>query len=221
MEKRTRESPMRPSCSAVLIVDVQEAFTRRGEGTFAKPGKRWTPERLDLYFDALERRALPNAVRLVSAFRAAGEEVVYTVIESLTPDGRDRSLDHKLSDVHIPRGSKGGRVRPEIAPAERDVVLPKTSSGVFNSTAVDYVLRNLGVEDLAILGLFTDQCVESAVRDASDRGYYVTLVADACVGRSPEEHAHTIEAMRGYARIRNTDELIGELKTFTSVQAAG
>ena len=36
-------------------MDVQEAFTRRGEGTFAKPGKRWTPERLDLYFDALER----------------------------------------------------------------------------------------------------------------------------------------------------------------------
>jgi hypothetical protein len=41
------------------------------------------------------------------------------------------------------------------------------------------------------------------------------------VGRSPEEHAHTIEAMRGYARIRDTDELIEELKAFTPARAAG
>jgi nicotinamidase-related amidase len=61
----------------------------------------------------------------------------------------------------------------------------------------------------------------SAVRDAFDRGYYVTLVADACVGRSPEQHAHTIAAMRGYARIRDTDEVIGELKAFSPLAAAG
>jgi nicotinamidase-related amidase len=67
------------------------------------------------------------------AARAARIEVLYTLIESLTKDGRDRSLDHKLSDIHIPKGHPDARVIDDIAPVEDEIVLPKTSSGVFNS----------------------------------------------------------------------------------------
>ena len=51
----------------------------------------------------------------------------------------------------------------EVAPEEDDIVLPKTSSGVFNSTNIDYVLRNLGVRALIVSGCVTDQCVDMAV----------------------------------------------------------
>ena len=37
------------------------------------------------------------------------------------------------------------------------------------------MLRNLGVEQLVVVGQLTDQCVESAVRDAADLGYFVTV----------------------------------------------
>ena len=68
----------------------------------------------------------------------------------------------------------------EIAPADDEMIFRKTSSSVFISTNIDYVLRNLGMRSLIVTGIMTDQCVESAVRDACDLGYLVTLVTDAC-----------------------------------------
>ena len=63
-----------------------------------------------------------------------------------------------------------------IKPGSDDIVLPKTSSNVFSSTNVDYILRSLEKRYLILAGCVTDQCVESAVREACDRHYYVTLV---------------------------------------------
>ena len=68
------------------------------------------------------------------------------VIESLTADGRDRSLDYKISGFHVPRGSWDARVLDAIAPTADEIVLPKTSSSAFVSTTLDTVLRNLGVK---------------------------------------------------------------------------
>ena len=90
-------------------------------------------------------------------------------------------------------------------------MLPKTSSSVFVSTHIDYVLRNLGVRQLVICGLVTDQCVESAVRDACDLGYLVTQVSDACLTYSQERHDHSLKTIQGYCRHVTTDELISEL----------
>ena len=90
-------------------------------------------------------------------------------------------------------------------------MLPKTSSSVFISTNIDYVLRNLGVRQLVIAGLLTEQCVESAVRDACDLGYLVTLVTDACATYSQERHDATLRAIKGYCRQRTTDQLLAEL----------
>ena len=149
--------------------------------------------------------------RLQAACRAAGIEVMYTVIESLTRDGRDRSLDYKITGFHVPKGSWDAQVLDAIAPADDEIVLPKTSSSVFISTNIDYVLRNLGVRQLVIAGLLTDQCVESAVRDACDLGYLVTLVTDACATYSQERHEGTLRAIKGYCRQRTTDQLLAEL----------
>ena len=51
-----------------------------------------------------------------------------------------------------------------IAPEGDEIVLPKTSSSVFLSTSLDYLLRNLGVRQLLVAGCVTDQCVEHAIR---------------------------------------------------------
>jgi nicotinamidase-related amidase len=209
---KDRSSPLEAGSSGLLVIDLQEAFVRRGRGMFADPDpKRWPPAKLEAYFAAVEGRVLPNARRLARAFRAARQEVLFTVIQSLTKDGRDRSLDHKLSHFHIPKGDPGGRVPPELEPGEDEIVLPKSASGVFNATNMEYLLRNLGIGDLVLCGVFTDQCVESAVRDAADRGFYVTLVGDACAGTTPEAHANSLAAMAAYGRVRTTDEILGEL----------
>ena len=148
---------------------------------------------------------------LQRAFRAAGIEVLYTTIESLTKDGRDRSLDYKITGYNVPKGSWDGKVIDEIAPGDDEIVFPKSSSSVFVSTHIDYVLRNLGVRQLAISGLVTDQCVESAVRDACDLGYLVTLVTDACATYSQDRHDHAVEEIKGYCRRVTAAELVAEI----------
>jgi ureidoacrylate peracid hydrolase len=152
---------------------------------------------------------------LQSACRRAGIEIVYSVIENMTRDGRDRSLDYKISGIDVPRGSWEAQIVDEIAPGEDEMVFHKTSSNVFISTNIDYVLRNLGVRSLIVAGIMTDQCVESAVRDACDLGYLVTLVTDACTTDSAERHHQSLLGIRGYCRQRTTEELVAEIKTLT------
>jgi len=76
------------------------------------------------------------------------------------------------------------------------------------------VLRNLGIEFLVIYGIVTDQCVESAIRDAADRGFLVTQIEDCCAADTPENHAGSIESMRGhYCRTRTADQMIAEISS--------
>ena len=191
--------------AALLVVDLQRGFCDRAVSD------ELGFESSDHFWYRVDDMVLPNAQRLIGAARAAGVEVIYTVIEALTADGRDRSLDHKRSDFLIPKGSAGGEVMPQIAPRGDEMVLPKTASGIFNATNVDYILHNLGVERLCIFGVYSHQCVESAVRDASDRGYLVTLVADACAAKTEAQEATTAEGMKAYGRVVTTESLLKEL----------
>ena len=155
---------------------------------------------------------IPNMQALQAACRASQVEVLYTTIESLTLDGRDRSLDYKITGFNVPKGSWDGKVIDQLAPVGDEMIFPKSSSSVFISTHIDYVLRNLGVRQLVISGLVTDQCVESAIRDACDLGYLVTQVTDACLTYSQERHDNSISAIKGYCRQLTTKALIAELE---------
>jgi nicotinamidase-related amidase len=100
-----------------------------------------------------------------------------------------------------------------LKPLENEIVLPKTASGVFNSTAVDQILRNLGIENLVVTGVVTNNCVENAVRDACDRGYAVILVEDGCAAVTEELHLAALRAMRDhFAKVKSTAEVLGMLK---------
>ena len=207
----TREIPLDPKASALLFIDVQNFSVRRDGGEFKDVSDSEIAGKYAYYFERLRSLAIPNMQRLQNAFRDAGIEVLYTTIESLTKDGRDRSLDYKITGFHVPKGSFDGKVIDEIAPAEDEIVLPKTSSSVFVSTHIDYLLRNLGVKQLVVCGLVTDQCVESAVRDACDIGYLVTLVPDACATYSDQRHDDSLRAIKGYCRQVATEALIAEI----------
>ena len=207
----TRNLPLDPAASALLFVDVQNFCARRDGGEFEDVPPDEFERKYGWFFDKFECETLPNMQKLQAAFRKANIEVMYTTIESLTKDGRDRSLDYKITGFNVAKGSWDGKVLDAIAPGDDEIVLPKTSSSVFVSTHIDYVLRNLGVRQLVICGLVTDQCVESAVRDACDLGYLVTQVSDACLTYSQERHDHSLKTIQGYCRHVTTDELISEL----------
>jgi ureidoacrylate peracid hydrolase len=209
--KLSREVPIDPAHAALLFVDVQNYTAREDGGEHASLPHPEREARYGWFFRTMRETTLPNMQRLQAACRRARIEVMYTVIESLTRDGRDLSLDYKISALFVPRGSWDAKVVDSIAPAEDEIVLPKTSSSVFISTNIDYVLRNLGVKSLIIAGILTDQCVDSAVRDACDLGYLVTVPTDACATLSQERHDWSLRNNRGYCRQVTTEVLVAEI----------
>ena len=214
-ESLSREVEIDPQHAALLFVDVQNYTVRPSGGSYKTLSEREMEERFGYFFATMRDTTIPNLQRLQAACRRGSIEVLYTVIESLTGDGRDRSLDYKISGIHVPKGSWDARVLDEIAPAEDEIVIPKTSSSAFISTNIDYVLRNLGVRSLIVAGLLTDQCIDSAVRDACDLGYLVTVATDACATHSRERHEWSLRNNRGYARQRSTTEIVAEIERLT------
>jgi len=193
----TRDRPIIKGRAALLIIDVQN-------GTCGPKEAEARPE----FYMATALRVIPNIAALLQNFREAGLEVIYTVIENLTVDGRDRSLDYKLSNMGFPKGSHEAQVVPELEPLPDEIVLPKTSSSVFNSTNLDYLLRNMGIEDVFVTGYMTDQCIDHAVKDGADRGYYMTCVHDACAAQTEARHTAALACFKGYCRALSTDEVL-------------
>jgi ureidoacrylate peracid hydrolase len=212
----SREIEIEPEHAAILFVDVQKFNCTWDGGEYAQLGAAEKEQRYGYFFRTLKERALPNMVLLQQACRVAGIEVTYTLIESLTADGRDRSLDYKITGFNVPKGSPDAQMVDELAPAADEIVFAKTSSSVFISTNIDYVLRNLGTRYLVIAGCLTDQCVDSAIRDACDLGYLVTVPTDACVTLSAERHDWSLRNNRGYCRQRSTRELLDEIARLTA-----
>jgi len=213
--KLSREVEIDPEHTALLFVDIQNYNCRRDGGEYATLTAEQREQQYGYFFRTLTDSALPNMVQLQLACRSSGIEVLYTVIESLTEDGRDRSLDYKITGFNVPKGSLDARVIEELAPRGDEILFPKTSSSVFISTNIDYVLRNLGTRYLIIAGCLTDQCVDSAVRDACDLGYLVTVPTDACLTLSAERHDWSLRNNRGYCRQRTTQQLLAEIARLT------
>ena len=211
----SREIPIEPAHAALLFVDVQKYNCTWDGAEYAHLSEAQKQERFSYFFRNLQSTALPNMVRLQQACRRAGIEVTYTVIESMTAEGRDRSLDYKITGFNVPKGSADAQMVDELKPTDDEMVFRKTSSSVFISTNIDYVLRNLGTKYLIIAGCLTDQCVDSAVRDACDFGYLVTVPTDACATLSAERHDWSLRNNRGYCRQITTAALLEEIARLT------
>ncbi len=198
-----RERAVELDRTALLLIDLQKSEYHEAK-IKAEPQHAY-------FFDRMKNVVIPNGQKLIAACRRAGVEVIYTTVECYTLDGRDRSLDYKISGIFAAKGSWEAQVLDELAPLPNEIVIPKMSSSVFMSTNIAYVLRNLGVEYVLTMGLLTDQCVESAVRDGCDLGFLMTLIDDACVTYSQERHDATLRAIKGYCRQRKTDAVLAEL----------
>ena len=208
-----RDEPFRKGETALLLVDMQRIWIEPGLDPHH-------PERgADHYFyRALSKTVIPNNERILAAARRNGVEVLHTIIQSLTRDGRDRSLDHKLTPIHVPPDLPEGLPPENLGPKGDEILIPKTSSGVFNSTNIDYLLRNLGIRYLIVTGVLTDQCVDMTVRDAADRGFLVTCVADACTTITPERQTNALGAFGGYCNTVDTETVITMIEAMGSME---
>jgi nicotinamidase-related amidase len=208
-------SSLRHADTALLCIDMQYLDAAPGYGVFAEASDSGVPlEAQEYYFDRLKYTVLPNVHRLQEAFRRFDLEVIHTRIQSHTSDGRDRSPGHKRLGLHAPPGSKEAEFLEQVAPEGDEIIINKTASGVFNSTNIEYILRNMHITGLYITGVYSNECVSTAIRDACDLGFHVTLISDGCATVTPELQKATITTMKDrYARVLSTKDAISELET--------
>ena len=195
------------SRAALLVVDVQNYGCNRDVGLGRLLAERH-PEIGDRYLSRLESTVVPNVVRLVSAFREVGAHVVFTRHGPLRPDGLDmisrrrRRDQDALAATQLPalwhRGTFEHELIAELEPTADELVVDKNTSSAFNSTGIEWLLRNLDVRTLVVVGMATDMCVETTARDAADRGFDVVVVEDATI--TFFEHHHRA-ALSGFARV--------------------
>lgn len=209
--------------AALLLIDLQYLGAAPGIGVFAESSSASaSPEAQSYYFDSLKKTVLPNCRRLLEAFRRHELEVIHIRIQSLTPDGRDRSPGHKRLGLHAAPGSREAEFLEEVAPIEGEIVINKTASGIFSATNLEYVLRNLGIRALFVAGVYTNECVSTAIRDGSDRGFHMTIVQDACTTVTPALQTATIRTLRDrYARVMRTAAVVREVQRLVARVAGG
>ena len=199
--------------TALLCIDLQHLNCCDGYGQLADYAAAGLIRKdVDTYLSRVDELMLPNVRRLQEAFRRGECEVIHIRIQSLTLDGRDRSVEHKKLGLHAPENSTAAAFMPEVAPIDNEIVINKTASGVFVSTNLEYVLRNLCVSKIFVVGVYTNECISSAVRSSSDLGFEVSLVADATAAMTRELHDATLTTTHErYARVLSTTDVLAEI----------
>ena len=195
-----RDAPLHPATTAILAIDTQKGIFNPA-AAISRP----------YFHQSATAIVVPNIAQLIAAGRAAKAEIMFTVIASLTQDGRDRSLDYKQSDFHFAPGSPETIVIDELLPMADEIILPKTSSSLFNSTIFEYLLRNIGIDTVVVTGFLTDQCIDHTVRDGADRGFRMVCPIDACTTDTKIRHSNALAAFKGYCRQAETSTLVAEL----------
>lgn len=199
---------------ALLCVDLQYLNCADKVGVFENHRRSGVSEEaIQYYLDRIRSTVVPSVKALQDYFREHQYEVIHVRIQSMTRDGRDRSQEHKRLGLHAAPNSRLADFLPEVAPQEDEIIINKTASGVFVSTNIEYILRNLCVSQLYIVGVYTNECISSAVRSASDLGFEVYLVSDATAAITHDLHEATLLTTRDrYAKVMCYEEVLSELQ---------
>lgn len=188
--------------SALLLIDMAHDFVDEG-GTIADAG--------GADYRARAQAIVPKLARLVEAARAAGVTVIYST-DSHTPD----DVELKKWPPHAMRGTHWAEILPEIAPAEGDLVLPKTTYSAFQSTDLEARLAERGIGTLYVTGLHTDCCCRHTSGDAFQKGIDLVWITDALQAFTEEAHQAGLDYYKTYyatapdRQFRTTDEVVAE-----------
>ena len=180
-----------PAHTALLAIDVQNDFCAPGGHTEARLGR-----------DVADCQAVVEPIeQLAAAARRAGVPVVWIKADYdrayLSPPIHARQVARGIENAYCVSGTWGAgfyRVNPE----DGDLVIEKHRHSAFAGTELDQVLCDRGVRTVAVAGVQTHVCVESTLRDASARGYYVVVASD-CVGSYDRDlHDKTLRCVEAH-----------------------
>jgi ureidoacrylate peracid hydrolase len=189
--------------TALMVVDMQNGFCH-DDGSVNKvglPAARLQP-------------AIEPCVQLIAAARLAGIPVIYTRY-MYRPDYTDGGvMVHELiPDLKNGRCLAAGtwdvEVLDELAPVNADYIIDKNRPSAFFATGLEPVLKGLAISDLVVCGVTTNCCVETTVRDASQRDYRTFVVQDAVAEYEDDRHAVALKSMGMlFAKLVSVDDVL-------------
>ncbi|MCB1753849.1 MAG: cysteine hydrolase, partial [Gammaproteobacteria bacterium] len=93
----------------------------------------------------------------------------------------------------LPKAEPDSQIVPELAPAADEIVLTKTTDSALTGTNLRLILSNMGIKNVVLTGIFTDQCISSTVRSLADESFNVIVVEDCCAAGTEELHLRELE----------------------------
>ncbi|HET7868323.1 MAG TPA: cysteine hydrolase [Burkholderiaceae bacterium] len=205
----TQELPARPfpyrfalRHTGLLIIDMQRDFIEPG-GFGASLGN-----------DVTRLQAIvPTVRRVLEAWRRAGGHVLHTReghlpdLSDCPPAKRQRGQPRlRIGDPGpmgriLVRGEPGHAIVPELAPRAGEAVIDKPGKGAFHATSLQDELARRGLTHLVVMGVTTEVCVQTTLREANDRGYECLLVEDGTESYFPQFKQATLEMIRAQGAI--------------------
>jgi nicotinamidase-related amidase len=188
--------------SALVIIDMQRDFIEPG-GFGESLGNNV----------ALLSAIVPACQAVLRAWRGAGAMVVHTReahaadLSDCPPAKRLRGQPRlRIGDLGpmgriLVAGEPGNQIVAELAPLPGEIVIDKPGKGAFYATGLHDTLQQAGITHLLFMGVTTEVCVQTSMREANDRGYDCLLLEDCTESYFPSFRAATVEMLRAQGAI--------------------
>ena len=120
----------------------------------------------------------------------------------------------ELRGKFLTPGTWDWEIVDELKPRPEDVIVNKTRYSGFVNTELDSVLKSASIKHTLFIGLFTNICVESTLRDALFHEYFAVLVSDGCGNTGPDytQKATLWNVTSVFGWVTTADNLIKSLK---------
>jgi nicotinamidase-related amidase len=187
-----------PQNTALLIIDMQRDFLEEG-GYMSSMG----------YSLEAAQRCIPQVKSILGRMRDLGFHIIHTReghrpnLSDCAPSKHWRSLN--LSDFGIGvkgplgallvKGEPGWDIIDDLKPLPDEVVIDKPGKGAFYATDLEHILRSMNIQNLIIVGVTTDVCVHTTLREANDRGFECLVINDATAAAEAGVHWSAIRSI--------------------------
>jgi ureidoacrylate peracid hydrolase len=207
-----------PAETAVIVVDMQNAYASEG-GYIDLAG-----------FDISgAEAAIEQTRKVLDAARSAGCTIIYfqngwdkDYIEAGGPGSPNWYKSNALKTMRarpelagtlLAKGTWDYAIVDRLAPLPGDIVIPKTRYSGFFNTNIDSMLRARGIRNLVFVGIATNVCVESSLRDAFHLEYFAVVIEDATHHVGPEfvRQASFYNIERFFGWISNANDFCGAI----------
>jgi nicotinamidase-related amidase len=207
--------------TALVIIDMQRDFIEQG-GFGETLGN-------DV---SLLQAIVPACQAVLGAWRRAGGLVVHTReahqadLSDCPPAKRSRGNPSlRIGDMGamgriLIAGEPGNQIIPALAPLPGEIAIDKPGKGAFYATGLHERLQQAGITHLLFMGVTTEVCVQTSMREANDRGYEALLLEDCTESYFPAFKAAAVEMMRAQGAIVGWTATSGQLLSALAAQPA-